>query len=159
MPLSSLATLRQVARLKKPNKAATTVRSLHNAVTGLLIASAFAPLAAFTSKTPKARIPAGQPAGLIVMLHGCNQTPDDFATGTHMNAPAEKHGLAVAYPAQTRQQNAASCWNWFKPGHQYRGMGEPAILASLMCKLMREFGLGRPHVQATGPLDYLSGGR
>jgi len=77
------------------------------------------------------------------MLHGCSQTPDDFALGTHMNAMAEKHGFVIAYPAQTGWHNAGSCWNWFRPGHQVRGAGEPAILASLTRKLMKEYGLGR----------------
>ncbi len=98
-------------------------------------------------------LPASQPRrpkGLIVMLHGCKQTPDDFARGTHMNALAEKHGLAVAYPAQTRRHNATSCWNWFKPGNQVRGRGEPAILASLTRQLMREYGLGRDDVFVAG---------
>lgn len=98
-------------------------------------------------------LPASQPVrpkGLILMLHGCNQSPDDFALGTHMNAMAEKHGLAVAYPCQTKGHNAGSCWNWFKPGHQTRGMGEPAILASLTRKLMRDFGLERGSVFVAG---------
>lgn len=98
-------------------------------------------------------VPASQPKrpkGLILMLHGCNQTPDDFARGTHMNAMAEKHGLVIAYPCQTKGHNAGSCWNWFKPGHQARGMGEPAILASLARKLMREFGLERGSVFVAG---------
>lgn len=90
------------------------------------------------------------PMGLVLMLHGCTQTPDDFATGTHMNTLAEKHGLAIAYPAQTGGHNAASCWNWFKPGDQGRGAGEPAILASLTRKLMKEFGLGRETVFVAG---------
>src|SRR5690554_2313134 len=72
-----------------------------------------------------------RPAGLILMLHGCRQTPEDFALGTHMNALAEKHGLAVAYPEQTGSDNAAACWNWFRPGDQLRGAGEPALLAAL----------------------------
>lgn len=91
-----------------------------------------------------------RPNGLILMLHGCNQTPDDFAIGTHMNALAEKHGLAVAYPAQTKRHNAGACWNWFKPRNQMRGSGEPSILASLTRKLMREFGLGRDDVFVAG---------
>ncbi|PIV73379.1 MAG: esterase [Rhodobacteraceae bacterium CG17_big_fil_post_rev_8_21_14_2_50_65_11] len=98
-------------------------------------------------------LPASRPArprGLILMLHGCDQTPDDFAIGTHMNALAEKHGLALAYPAQTRRQNRGACWNWFKPRNQVRGTGEPAILAALTRKLMREFGLGRDHVFVAG---------
>ena len=91
-----------------------------------------------------------RPVGLIVMLHGCTQNPDDFAAGTHMNALAEKHGLAIAYPAQTKSDNSASCWNWFKPGDQMRGSGEPAILASLTRKLAKEFGLGRDAVFVAG---------
>lgn len=94
--------------------------------------------------------PQVRPKGLIVMLHGCNQTPDDFARGTHMNALAHKHVLAVAYPAQTRGQNAASCWNWFQPAHQSRNTGEPAILAALTRKLMKEFGLKRDAVFVAG---------
>ncbi|WP_238381059.1 alpha/beta hydrolase family esterase [Alkalilacustris brevis] len=92
-----------------------------------------------------------RPKGLILMLHGCSQNPDDFAIGTHMNALAEKHGLAVAYPAQTRSRfNRASCWKWFRPTHQHRGVGEPAILASLTRKLMREFGIRRDGVFVAG---------
>jgi hypothetical protein len=69
--------------------------------------------------------------GLVLMLHGCNQTPEDFAAGTNMNAIAEANRLLVAYPAQTRANNAASCWNWFNPADQRRDAGEPAILAGL----------------------------
>lgn len=105
------------------------------------------------SRGYKIYLPASQPKrprGLILMLHGCSQTPDDFAVGTHINALAEKEGFVVAYPAQTRGHNGASCWNWFKPGHQRRGAGEPAILASLTRKLMREFGLDRDAVFVAG---------
>ncbi len=74
---------------------------------------------------------AGSPRGLIVMLHGCTQDPDDFAYGTHMNAHAESHGLLIAYPEQSLKENVSSCWNWFRPEDQRRGAGEPAILAGL----------------------------
>ncbi|MCF7698015.1 extracellular catalytic domain type 1 short-chain-length polyhydroxyalkanoate depolymerase [Loktanella sp. M215] len=68
---------------------------------------------------------------LLVMLHGCGQTPDDFATGTGMNALAEELGLIVVYPAQNRHAQQNRCWNWYRRGDQSRVTGEPALLADL----------------------------
>ncbi len=68
---------------------------------------------------------------MVMMLHGCTQSPDDFATGTRMNALAERHGFLVVYPAQSTGANASRCWNWFQDGHQHRDRGEPSILAGI----------------------------
>ncbi|HEX2218824.1 MAG TPA: PHB depolymerase family esterase [Gemmatimonadales bacterium] len=91
-----------------------------------------------------------RPRGLVVMLHGCKQDPDDFATGTRMNEVGELHGLAVAYPAQTRAYNASSCWNWFDRAHQERDLGEPAIVAGIAREIASEFGLDRQCVFVAG---------
>ena len=69
----------------------------------------------------------GQPLPLIVMLHGCTQSPDDFAASTRMNLRAEERNCFVAYPAQAASANASKCWNWFRPGDQRRGQGEPSL--------------------------------
>jgi poly(hydroxyalkanoate) depolymerase family esterase len=79
-------------------------------------------------------VPPGARAGalpLVVMLHGCKQDPDDFAAGTAMNRRAAEQGFIVLYPAQATSANAGGCWNWFKPDHQQRDRGEPALIASL----------------------------
>jgi hypothetical protein len=59
--------------------------------------------------------------GLVVMLHGCTQNPDDFALGTGMNVLAESHRLVLAYPGQGTRNNPKACWNWFRPEDQARG--------------------------------------
>ena len=80
---------------------------------------------------PACARPAMLPLPVLVMLHGCGQTPDDFATGTGMNALAEEMGIIVVYPAQGRQSQPNRCWNWYRRGDQGRETGEPALLASL----------------------------
>ena len=87
---------------------------------------------------------------LIVMLHGCTQSPDDFARGTRMNALAQEHGYVVAYPAQSKRRNATQCWNWFRGDDQHRGRGEPALISGLARHLVNAHGLDARRVYVAG---------
>ncbi len=75
-------------------------------------------------------------APLIVMLHGCTQSPEDFAAGTRMNEAAERIGAHVIWPEQQRSANPNGCWNWFEPGHQGRG-GEAAAISAIAAEVAR----------------------
>lgn len=81
-------------------------------------------------------------AGVVMMLHGCTQNPEDFAVGTGMNTLAEDRGFVVIYPRQSRGDNAQSCWNWFSRNDQNRDCGEPAILAGMAQEVADRFGVG-----------------
>ena len=93
---------------------------------------------------------ARQPLPLIVMLHGCTQTPDDFANGTNMNALAEERQCLVLYPEQTHAANHSRCWNWFKRGDQRRDQGEPAILAGMTREVMNRYRIDPGKVYVAG---------
>ena len=92
----------------------------------------------------------GQPLPLVVMLHGCTQTPDDFATGTRMNTLAEERACFVVYPAQPQTANMSKCWNWFQASNQRRDQGEPAIIAGLIRELLLTYGLDHERVYVGG---------
>lgn len=87
---------------------------------------------------------------LLVMLHGCNQTPTDFAAGTDANELADREGVLVLYPEQTEDANSERCWNWFDTDHQERGAGEPALIKGMTDQVEANYEVDAHRVYVAG---------
>jgi poly(hydroxyalkanoate) depolymerase family esterase len=74
-------------------------------------------------------------SALVMMLHGCTQSAEDFAAVSGMNRIADRDDFLVVYPEQSIRANLLKCWNWYDPRHQLRGAGEPAILAKVVAQV------------------------
>ena len=124
--------LPDVPRLPPRHEARTRLRAPAGGAMERLDGSRPAYLHVPSTLTPGTDVP------LVVMLHGCTQDAASFAHATRMNAAADRHGFAVLYPEQVRQDNVQGCWNWFAAEHQARGGGEPAAIAATARAVLSE---------------------
>ncbi len=90
------------------------------------------------------------PTPLVVMLHGCTQSADDFAGATQMDALAEKEGFVVAYPEQSTATISTRCFQWWEPAHQARDAGEPKELADAALAVAKGHGVDEERVYVGG---------
>jgi len=91
-----------------------------------------------------------RPAPLVVMLHGCTQSPETFAESTRMNSQAAAGKFLVLYPAQKVSANPTRCWNWFVPKNQARGSGEPAEIVGMVEQVAGAYSVDRKRVYVAG---------
>jgi len=91
----------------------------------------------------------GTPAPLVTLIHGCQQTAEEFAQGTRIETLADRIGALVLMPRQKRTANPFRCWNWFD-GRTAEGKGEAAIVAAMVRKALRRYHADPARVVAAG---------
>ena len=86
---------------------------------------------------------------MLVMLHGCGQNAQGFATSTQMNALARKHRFLVLYPEQDRLANPQGCWNWFET-RTGRAQAEAASIVHCVDEVLRLYPVDPQRVALAG---------
>ncbi len=94
------------------------------------------------------RLPSGAP--LVVALHGCSQTADEYDHGTGWSSLADRFGFAVVYPEQQPANNPNNCFSWFSPGDTARDRGEALSIRQMVEHAVATFGVDRRKVFVTG---------
>lgn len=88
-------------------------------------------------------------APLVVLCHGCKQTPEEIAQGTRITELADRLGFVVLLPRQRDSANAWRCWNWFDK-RTMNGNGEAAIVAAQIRSVRRAYRIDRKRVLVAG---------
>jgi len=89
-------------------------------------------------------------APLVVALHGCSQTADDYDYGAGWSSLADRLGFAVVYPQQQPANNPQNCFSWFSPGDIARDHGESLSIRQMVEHAIASFGLDRRRIFVTG---------
>jgi len=92
----------------------------------------------------------GEPVPLIVALHGCTQTPLEFAGLTRLNQLADAEKFLVIYPRQALLANLVGCWNWMFSTNQVRGQGEPAFIMDIVAQVRAAYSVDASRIYVAG---------
>lgn len=67
-------------------------------------------------------------AKILVVIHGCLQSPESMALGTQFNRIADKENIVVLYPKVPTKTHPVDCWSWFLSESQRPGSGQLQFL-------------------------------
>lgn len=91
---------------------------------------------------------------LVVMLHGCLQTPEEFLASSKMDKWADEMGFAILLPVQANSANSYQCWNWWHPYNQqkydYWYENEPGMIVRMVDVVTKKFSISEDHIYMTG---------
>lgn len=99
-------------------------------------------------------VPPGLPqgAGLVVMMHGCAQTPQDVDVESGWIQLADTYRFAMVFPQTTFTDPAGSipCFRSYDANHNRRGVGEALSIKQMTDWMRRNHGVARDRIYAAG---------
>nr|WP_026283518.1 PHB depolymerase family esterase [Rhizobium sp. 2MFCol3.1] len=87
---------------------------------------------------------------LVVVLHGCRQTPESFDAASGITRLAKARGFAVLFPQQTASNNPHRCFNWFRPSAVARDRGELLSIKQMIAHACSKHRCNRSRVFIVG---------
>src|SRR6185312_12587651 len=92
---------------------------------------------------------ANKPA-LVVVLHGCRQTPESMDAASGFSKLAKDRGFILLYPEQTHSNNPQKCFNWFRPSEVARDRGELLSIKQMVEHAVKRHRADRARVYVVG---------
>ncbi|MEU0225664.1 PHB depolymerase family esterase [Streptomyces sp. NPDC006284] len=89
-------------------------------------------------------------APLVVALHGCTQSANDYYAHSGWPTVADRYGFAVVFPQTSSANNANNCFNWFQPGDSARDRGEALSVRQMVEEAVARYGSDPGRVYVTG---------
>ncbi|WP_246225590.1 extracellular catalytic domain type 1 short-chain-length polyhydroxyalkanoate depolymerase [Paenirhizobium daejeonense] len=87
---------------------------------------------------------------LMVVLHGCLQTAEDFDKGSNWSMLAREGGFVLLYPEQRQSNNPNLCFNWFRPSAVARDRGELMSIRQMIENVCERHGIDRDRIFLQG---------
>lgn len=87
---------------------------------------------------------------LVVVLHGCTQTPAAYNDGAGWSDLADQHGFVLLFPEQTSANNPKSCFSWFIPEDTRRDSGEALSIRQMIAKAVSDHAIDSSRIFVTG---------
>ena len=89
-------------------------------------------------------------ASVIVAMHGCTQTANDYVTSAGWNDLADECNSIIIYPEQQYLNNYNYCFNWFLDGDQTRDNGEAMSIKQMVDYVKANYNVDNSKVFVTG---------
>ncbi|MBV8771013.1 MAG: PHB depolymerase family esterase [Deltaproteobacteria bacterium] len=89
-------------------------------------------------------------APLVVAIHGCAQTAQDFADHSGWPQIADRLGFRIVFPQQRITNNPARCFNWFLSGNSTRDSGEALSIKQMVDRMKGDYAVDARRVFVTG---------
>jgi poly(hydroxyalkanoate) depolymerase family esterase len=92
----------------------------------------------------------GTAVPLVVALHGCTESADEFRQLTRWDDLAQAKGFIVVFPQQSKSANNMNCWNFFQQAHMTRDAGEPSMIAGVTRWVQQHYTVDAHRTYVTG---------